>query len=143
VEETLVLSNRLEELGRLARWLHGLAQAWDLEPEAVQAMDLALEEVVVNVMDHAYGPGIDLPIRVSLSREGDLLRARVEDRGPAYDPLGAPAPPDQSRLLESAPGGMGVFLARRLMDDMTWERRGDLNVLTVARRLGGRGRERA
>jgi anti-sigma regulatory factor (Ser/Thr protein kinase) len=141
VVDTLVLANRLGELTRLTQWLRDWTVAEGLEPEVAQALDLALEEVVVNVMNHAYGPGVDLPIIVRLGLEGDRLAIQVEDQGPAYDPLAAPAPPAETPLLERTPGGLGIFLVRTIMDEMSWERRDGVNLLNMIKRLRGRSAE--
>jgi len=62
----------------------------------------------------------------------------VSDDGVPFDPL-AVAPPDTSLPLEQRPlGGLGIHLVRHLVDEVTYERRGDRNVLTLVKAVDRR-----
>ncbi len=96
--------------------------------DEVQDIVLGLQETLSNVTRHAYagaGGTIDVTLR---SRPGGF-DARVRDRGPAFDPTTADAEgPGRPR-----DGGYGLMLVRRTMDRISYQRRGDENVVRLTR----------
>jgi serine/threonine-protein kinase RsbW len=59
----------------------------------------------------------------------------IEDDGVAFDPLARAAPDVTADLDEREIGGLGIHLVRTLMDGMTYERRGERNVLVIVKRV--------
>ena len=55
----------------------------------------------------------------------------VEDTGRAFDPSAAPVPARPASLLDAEPGGLGLTLLRHYCSDLTYERIGDRNRLTL------------
>jgi anti-sigma regulatory factor (Ser/Thr protein kinase) len=95
-------------------------------------LNLAFEELVRNVMRHAYGDADpSREIRIELREAGPAVVLTVEDDGPPFDPTNLP-PPDTTRpVAERREGGLGVHLVRTLVSQMSYERRGSSNVVTV------------
>ncbi|MFC3226358.1 ATP-binding protein [Marinibaculum pumilum] len=101
-------------------------------------MVLALDELVTNVMHHG-GTGAQpvAEIEVSLDLAGDRVVAVIRDAGHPFNPLTLPEP-DVEAPLEARPiGGLGIHLARQLMDVIRYRRDGDRNCLTLVKRLPG------
>jgi sigma-B regulation protein RsbU (phosphoserine phosphatase) len=99
---------------------------------------LSAEECLANVIAHGQrAEGAPrLPIHFQARHADGVITLVIEDNSEPFDPLSHPAP-DLEATPESRPaGGLGIFLARRHMDSMTYERReGATNVLTLTRRL--------
>ena len=74
-------------------------------------------------------------IDVTLSREGDSVRAEVADDASPFNPLLAPSPDISAALDARQPGGLGIALVRGLTDDVRYERRGGHNRLTLTWRV--------
>ena len=88
----------------------------------VQRLELALQEICVNVVEHAYDSDASKQLR--LSYEGDDgHRFTVFDDGVPYDPSTKP----KVDLETPTEGGYGLFLAETLCDDVRYERRNDQN----------------
>jgi anti-sigma regulatory factor (Ser/Thr protein kinase) len=133
----IVLTNRPEEKPRLLRALEAFAAEHSLPAKVLQAADLALEEHVTNVLNHAYADTAPHEIRVRLSCDRGALHVEVEDDGRAFNPLEAP-PVDTSIPLEERPiGGLGVHLMRQFMDGLDYRREGARNILRMTKRLEG------
>jgi anti-sigma regulatory factor (Ser/Thr protein kinase) len=132
---TIELRNELSELGRLARQVKELAGLWQAPEAALGDIDLALEEIVSNIIRHGYTDQGQHPIQLEFRRTPDGLVATVVDDGKPFNPLNRPDP-DVTLPLEERPiGGLGIFLVRRLMDAVSYERRGGQNVLTLTKRF--------
>jgi anti-sigma regulatory factor (Ser/Thr protein kinase) len=97
---------------------------------------LALEELVTNVVRHGGYDGGNLDIRVSVSIASDEIRMTVEDGARPFDPTRDPRMPDTESPLESrAVGGLGLHLVRNLVRRFEYERLGGTNRvrLSIAR----------
>lgn len=99
-------------------------------------MELAADEIFSNIVKYAYG---DVPpksagdaVVVELSAGDGLLELRFEDRGAPFNPLTA-APPDLVSGAEREIGGLGIFIARSVMDEVRYSREGGRNVLTLVK----------
>jgi serine/threonine-protein kinase RsbW len=125
------LTNDRDEIATFSRTLKAFGQRHGLSPRLVHAFDLALEEVLANIISHGYTDDRQHEITVRLATGPGALEAEVEDDGQAFNPLEAPAP-DTTRSLPDRPiGGLGIHLVRRLMDGLEYRRRDGKNVLTL------------
>ena len=135
------LRNDLSELERVSQHLKDFAAHQGLDPRVLHDLDLALEEVLANIISYGYGDDRGHHIVVSLEVRSGEVRVEVEDDGRPFNPLEAPevdttTPPDERPL-----GGLGIHLVRQLMDGLEYRRQGDRNRLTLrkATGIGGQG----
>ncbi len=121
----LALGRDLTELARLSREAVPFLAESGASTRTIYRARLALEEAVSNVVRHAGGArNIDVEITVA----GEGVDIRVEDDGPEFDPLKAPAP-DLTAL--SGAGGLGIYLLRRMTHDIRYDRSGSRNRLSI------------
>lgn len=124
------------ELANLPRLTGLAAQAarragWD-QAQGLE-LEMVVEEIASNVIKYAYAdqPG-DITLSWRMDSQGGLV-LEVWDQGRSFNPLQAPAPDVAAPLADRPPGGLGIFLARKLMDRVTYRREGASNVLELAR----------
>lgn len=101
-------------------------------------IDVAVEEVFVNIASYAYAPNIgNAKVRVELLDEPRSIVITFTDSGCPYDPLANPDPdvtlPAQSRQI----GGLGVFMTKKLMDAVEYEFVDGQNILTLKKNIEG------
>ena len=131
----IALTNRASCREELLRGLEDFAREHNLAASVRQAVDLALEEHLTNVLRYAYEDDLTHEIRVRVDLDRGYLVVEVEDDGKAFNPLQIPEA-DTSAPLETRPiGGLGVHLIRRFMDDVDYRREGNKNVLRLRKRL--------
>jgi serine/threonine-protein kinase RsbW len=122
----LVLRNDLAELDRLASWIEQWAGRI-VPPDTSFALQLCLEEAVANIIMHGTSEEHQSGIAIELERDGETLRARVEDCGRRFDPTRF-RPPEPATSLDTARvGDLGIHLMRSFADGMRYERRGRRN----------------
>jgi serine/threonine-protein kinase RsbW len=117
-----------EDLARLYPWLDDEARVLNLPDPMLYGMHVALEEAVMNVVMHASDPG---EISVELRRLEDAAELVVEDGGPAFDLTEVVTSERKPSLADARPGGMGLNLMRHYCKDISYERVGERNRLTL------------
>ena len=93
-------------------------------------LELAVEELIVNVMNYAY-PDSKGTVELSCEKHYNKLICRIMDEGIQFDPTSLAKPELNAPIEDRSRGGMGIYLAKSLVDEMTYQRDGDKNVLTV------------
>jgi anti-sigma regulatory factor (Ser/Thr protein kinase) len=99
---------------------------------------LVLEEVSTNVVNHGYAGARPGNVSVKAEILADTLRIEVQDDGPAFNPLSAPAPDMATYWSESRVGGLGLHIVRALVEGVEYTRRGQRNCLVLTLPLGSR-----
>jgi anti-sigma regulatory factor (Ser/Thr protein kinase) len=129
---SLTLQNDRAELARMMTWVDDLVGPLELSPEATYAVQLCLEEAVVNILSHAFAPDSEHDVHIAAWRDGNKVLAEVTDDGPPFDPL-EHAPPQAPKDLASAQiGGLGISLMRNFASDITYRRTDGRNRLTLS-----------
>ncbi len=108
-----------------------LAAEAGLPAEKVSRLNLAVEEWATNVCRHAYR-GEGGSIWVAVRPEGPRLVVELSDEGSPFDPTAAAEPDVSLPLTERSPGGLGLLLMRRMVDELSYRRDGPRNVVTFA-----------
>jgi serine/threonine-protein kinase RsbW len=125
------------QLGVLSEFLREFGSAAALAPTQVGTLELALEEIFLNIAMHGSEPGSAPQVEVSLNLETDAVTMTIEDDGPQFDPLSLPPPDVTVSLADRKVGGLGVFLVRSLMDTVSYARVAGRNQLRMSKRLEG------
>jgi sigma-B regulation protein RsbU (phosphoserine phosphatase) len=128
---SLVMRNDIQQIPTLAQWIAslGLPQSLDMP------VNLALEEVVSNVMLYAYPGNGSGQVLVEAEKDAEQVVFTISDSGIPFDPT-QQAEPDITLAAEDRPvGGLGIFLVRQIMDDIRYERKDSRNILTLTKKL--------
>src|SRR5215217_7483751 len=128
---SLTLANRMAEVPRLVALLDSFGAGAGLSDDVVFRMTVTLDEVVTNVVRHAFDAPGGHEILLGITVNDALVTAVVEDDGPPFDLRTVP-PADVDAPIELRPiGGLGVHLVRSLTQSLEYHRRGKRNVLTL------------
>ena len=133
VEKTFAAS--METIPDIVGFVSETASVMGVHPKRVMHLELAVEEAAVNICSYAYEipPG---EVTIRISRETEVVRIELLDAGVPFDPLAADAPDIRSELENREVGGLGIFLIRRMLDEVHYSRSGDRNILSLAVRYG-------
>ncbi len=130
--QVLDIKNALSEVERANDALRELWVRCALPEDLEVPVVMCLEEVLSNVIRHGCRPGRDYDIKVRYGVLGGApggIEVEVSDNAAAFNPLSLP-PPDLSVPLEQRKaGGLGVFLVRKMMDEVHYDHRNGRNHL--------------
>lgn len=97
---------------------------------------VVIDEVFSNIAYYAYGTESgDATVNVDLDEESHKIMLSFADRGVKYNPLAKDDPDITLSAEDRQIGGMGIFMVKKLMDEVTYEHRDGQNVLTMWKNL--------
>lgn len=132
-QHTIVLTNQLTELERVAHEVEAFGQAQGLDAKLIANVSLAVDEIVTNVISYGYPEGGAHAITVRLALCAHDLVIEVEDDARPFNPLEI-APPDLSQAAaDRAIGGLGLHLVRKMMDRLEYRREQGKNVFVMTK----------
>lgn len=134
----LALTNDLAEIARVAAAIETFGQRHGLASAVIFDLQLAVEEILTNVISYAFGDDRPHTIALRLALVTEPRRrveVEVEDDGRPFDPLTAPPPDVHAAVADRPIGGLGIHLVRRVMSDLAYRRCGDRNVLVMGKAI--------
>jgi len=129
------LKNCQTETAKLCSCVEDLGKTLDLTRKTVFAISLALEELFVNIVSYGFKDDLEHLIGVSIHQEDGTLVIRIEDDGIPFNPENEDAPDVKCPLEKSKIGGLGIHLARKMMDEIAYERRDGKNIIVMKKYL--------
>ena len=134
--KSLRVPARPEELDGVTSFVMGEIETCGCSPRTRYQIELAIEEIFVNISNYAYAPGEgDVEILCGILR--DPLRAEIRflDSGEPFDPLAREKADTSPESFMERAGGLGIFLVTESMDDVRYAYENGKNVLTIVKKL--------
>ena len=103
----------------------------DIPDSTRQAVSIVLDELLNNIISYAYQGEKDKEIEVHFELSGRRLALTIKDSGVPFNPFALQDPDIFQSIEERAVGGLGIHLVRNLMDEYSYQRQIDQNVITL------------
>lgn len=131
----LVLNNDINEIASLAEFIDSIVEESSLDASFGMSLNLALEEAVTNVILYAYPEGKSGTVTITVEGVDNVLTFVICDSGVPFDPT-QKEDADITLSAEERPiGGLGIFLVKQLMDEVSYEYVDGQNVLTLKKTI--------
>ena len=132
----LNLEATLENIPQVTEFVDRELELLNCPMKAQMQIDVAIDELFSNISRYAYDPSTGpATVRVEVEQEPLSVIVTFIDHGKPYDPL-AKKDPDISLPAEDRPiGGLGVFLVKKTMDDVSYEYKDGRNILRIKKHL--------
>ena len=129
---------KFEYLDEIREFVGDIARKGGFDEKAVYNIQLATDEAASNIIEHAYEGVTNAVLELSCGMRGDVLTIVLVDHGEAFDPSEIPMPDLKADLSDRKIGGLGIFLMRKLMDEVHYESHPEKNsnILTMTKRKG-------
>ena len=119
--ETKSFPGNYKSLAKISEFVLQAAQAAGLDRKKSYQIDLAVDEACCNIIDHAYGGEDQGVIECSIETMTGEIAVTLRDRGGTFDPELVPEPTLNVPLQKVKKRGAGVFLMKRLVDELHYE----------------------
>lgn len=128
----LKIAANVERLQEVLDFVNEVLEANSCSMKILTRMAIAVEEIFVNIAYYAYAPGKgDALIRCEIEDDPKAVRITFIDWGVAYDPLSKEDPDTTLSAEDRDIGGLGIFMTKKFMDEMHYERSDGRNILTL------------
>ena len=135
VRDHITLGTDKQEVERLGVFIKDFCARLELDRKTASGLRLALEEMVVNVMNYAYPEGEEGSVSIQADSDRKEVRFTVTDSGKPFDPTSV-LEADTTLDAQNRPiGGLGIHLARKMMDTVSYSRDDGKNVLTLTKSI--------
>ena len=135
-EERITITNELSEIKTVSERFDTFAQRQAIPQVIAAKIQIALDELLNNIVSYAFRDEERHEIEVRLEHTGLRLSVTISDDGVAFNPLAIKEPDTDTGLEERQIGVLGVHLVRNLMDEVTYQRRIERNFLTLVVYVG-------
>ncbi len=135
-DSMLTLDAKLENLDTVLAFVDERLEGLACPMRKKMQIDVAVEEIFVNIVSYAYGPeGGTATIQVSTSENPDAVSVTFIDSGMPYNPLAKKDPDVTLPASKRKIGGLGIYMVKKSMDDVTYVYENNRNILTITKNL--------
>ena len=129
------IKNQVGELEKVNQFVEEIGEELNLDMELQMNLNLVMEEMVSNVIFYAYPEGKTAEIELLAESNGKELTFVLSDQGKEFDPtLKDDANPDVNPA-EREIGGMGIYIVKNIMNEVTYQRLQGKNLLTMTKKI--------
>jgi serine/threonine-protein kinase RsbW len=133
--KTVQFAAKFEFLDEIREFVGAIARNGGFSDKDVYNIQLATDEAASNIIEHAYEKIPDGVLELSCGVQDDRITIILIDHGESFDPSEIPLPDLKADLSDRKIGGLGIFLMRKLMDDVHYEVKANKgNILTMIKR---------
>lgn len=133
--KTVQFAAKFEYLDEIREFVGAIAREGGFSDKDVYNIQLATDEAASNIIEHAYENVSGGVLELSCEMGEDRITIVLVDHGESFDPSEIPLPDLKADLSNRKIGGLGIFLMRKLMDEVHYEvKRNKGNVLTMTKR---------
>ena len=132
----LTLPAEVENLNQVLALVEGELEKVNCPVKTQMQINIAVEEMFVNIANYAYKPGHgNATVRIKTDAEKREMEITLTDSGFPYDPLAKPDPDVTLSAEERKIGGLGIFMVKKSMDEVSYEYRDQQNIFRMKKRF--------
>jgi len=135
MKKLLTLKNQVGELERVNQFIEEIGEELGLDMELQMNLNLVIEEMVSNVIFYAYPEGKVADIELLAECNGKKLTFLLSDQGKEFDPTAREDADPDVNPVDREIGGMGIFIVKNIMNEVTYQRLEGKNLLTMTKNI--------
>lgn len=134
--KTLILTAEVGRVDDVTDFINAELEAHDVPMKAIMQIDIAVEEIFVNIAHYAYNPDVgEAAVSVAVLQDPPCVEIRLTDHGKPYDPLQREDPDVTLGVEDRQIGGLGVYMVKKSMDEVSYAYEDSQNILTIRKLL--------
>ena len=128
----IVVDAKTEKLPAVTSYIEGELETASVDFKTLNQINIAVEEIFVNIASYAYPEGEGTAaVDVSVNEETNEITIVFADSGIPYNPLAKDDPDTTLSAEERNIGGLGIFMTKKLMDEVAYEYKDGKNIFTM------------
>ena len=132
----LTIAATVENIETVTDFVNEQLEALDCPMKAQVQIDIAIDELFGTIAHYAYNPDVgEATVRVEVTEDPLAVVITFIDNGVPYDPLAKEDPDTTLSAEERKIGGLGIYMVKKSMDDITYEYRDGHNILKIKKHI--------
>ncbi len=133
----MTIAATVENIDAVTEFVDAQLEALDCPMKAQMQINIAIDELFGNIAHYAYNPDVgDATVRVEVQEDPLSVIITFIDGGMPYDPLSSADPDTTLSAEERSFGGLGIFMVKKSMDEITYRYEDGKNILSIRKKIG-------
>ena len=120
----------IDNYDELCSWIEKTRAEWNISKELANKIDICVEEIFANILHYAYSDKVGV-FEVEFKKTEDNIILEFQDEGVVFNPLDKPDPNLHLPPEKKALGGLGIYLTKKMSNDVVYKRENNKNILTI------------
>ena len=133
--QDLFVDSPIENFTEVKNWLQDIFNQIGCEGKPAKQLFIAVDEIFTNISRYAYQNIGKVNFKASFNPDGKFLSISIIDNGDKYNPLERPDPDIAQRIKDKTVGGLGIFMAKKMVDKIEYSRVDDKNILVLIKKI--------
>lgn len=126
-----------ENIGKVTDFVDSELETHGFPAKEKMQLAIAIDEIFSNIARYAYRPEEgEVTVKVEIEKEPLSATITFTDGGVPYNPLSSADPDTSLSAEERQIGGLGIFMVKRIMDDVEYHYENNKNILTIRKKIG-------
>ena len=133
----LKITATLENMEKVQEFVHNKLDKYNVSEKIKSQIDIAVEEIFVNIAHYAYNPNVGEAVIVCNIEEGDsaVVEISFEDWGKPFNPLEKEDADITLSAEEREIGGLGIFMVKQMMEKVDYKYEDNKNIFTIRKSI--------
>ena len=132
----ITIAATVENIDVVTDFVNEQLESCDCPIKAQMQIDIAIDELFSNIAHYAYNPETgDATVRVEVVEDPMAVVITFIDKGIPYDPLKKADPNTALSAEEREIGGLGIFMVKKTMDEISYAYKDGQNILTIKKKI--------
>ena len=134
--QELTLAAKLENVAAVTEFVDGLLEDALCPLKAQMQIDVAIDELFSNIARYAYNGGEgEATVKVDFIDDPRQVSITFIDSGIPYNPIEQEDPDITLSAEDRKIGGLGIFIVKKTMDDISYQHKDGQNILTIKKKI--------
>lgn len=132
----ITIKNQVSEFTQVVKTVDRVCCDWNVSSKTIDQLNLAIEEAVSNIVFYAYPDKGEHIISIILKNNLDNITVQISDDGKDFNLMEVDNNVDiHANANEREIGGLGIYILKKMVDDVEYERKGNMNVLKLTKKI--------
>ena len=134
--KSITVEAKIENVEVVTDFVNSILEQNECPMKVQMEIDIAIDEIFGNIAYYAYAPGNgEATVQVKIEDSPKRLELIFIDRGVPYNPLENKDPDVTLDIEERKIGGLGIFLVKKMMDEISYEYAAGQNILKLKKEI--------
>ena len=134
--KSITVEAKIQNVDKVTEFVNTILEEHGCPLKIQMQLDVAIDEIFGNIAYYAYGDVCgDSTIQIEMEQDSRTVKLTFIDHGVPYNPLENKDPDITLDIEEREIGGLGIFLVKKTMDEVSYEYAERQNILTLKKKL--------